>query len=349
MIRVLHAVGSLRLEAGSIAVGLDGLLKSLRDVDIESTVVTREPFDERCRPADVVTLASADVAALIGRADVVHLHGLDRELAGGLIPPAKRRGVPYVISPLGERCPNPYEKPRWSERLHRAFYDKRLFREARAIGVLNRAEGESQVVPYGVDFSEYGKAEPAVCERADADEARTLLVLGEIHPDRGLVPLMRAVAELGRDFRGWRLVIAGSDGGGWLDQLQAAVERKGASDRAEFVVDPDLATQHRLLRSASLLAAPALRACCSISVGQALASGVPVLSSGLGLADGAETCVRICQPTRDGLREAVGEMIASVNCGGARLSEAARESARAFFDWASLRERFIGVYRSVCQ
>ena len=352
---ILHGVRSLKPEAGSIAIGLVGLLQWLRGADIESTVVTLEPEIGDYGDVEVVCVGQADCRALVEGADVVHLHGLERELARCLVPAAKRLGVPYVISPLGGCSPNPYIRLGWRERWFGAFQDRRMLRGARAIGVLNEAEGAVLVgrglsgrvhrLPYGVDFREY---EPLADDREARswDEPRTLLVLGDIHPDQGLVVLMRAVAELGKDFRGWRVVIAGGDRGGWLAQLEAAVERKGGSERVAFVRDPDGATQRRWLGEASLVAAPALRVCCPISVGQGLASGVPVIASGSGLADGAESSVRVCEPTREGLRAGLGEMIRAVNAGGGKLPRASRESAREFFDWTYLHEGFVRLYRS---
>lgn len=353
--KILHAVRSLKPEAGSIAIGLRGLLKSLGTADVASTVVTCDSVGERCEHAEVACVASADLSKLVERAEVLHLHGLDRDLTRRLTSPAKRLGVPYVVSPLGACSPNPYEKPGWRDRLTRAILDKNILHGARAITVLNDAEGDElrrlglngriHVLPYGVDFSEYDTP-PDSTAVTTSDDPRTLLVLGHIHPDRGLVPLMRAIAELGHDFRGWQLVIAGSDGDGWLSQFRAAVERKGASDRVAFVLDPDCATQRLLLSRASLVAAPALRVSCPISVEQALASGVRVIASGLVLSPGAEKSVRVCDPTREALRETLRELIRSVNADGAKLSAEARESAREMFDWTFLRDRYIRLYRS---
>ena len=353
--RILHTVQSLKPDAGSIAIGLRGLLKSLADADVASTVVTCESNAEPCEHADIACAASADLHKLVERADVLHLHGLNRDLTRRLAPLAKWLGVPYVISPLGACSPNPYDKPRWRERMRRAIHDKSILRGARAITVLNEVEGDALrrqglngricVLPYGVDFSEFETPTDSATDAAP-DMPRTLLVLGHIHPDQGLVPLMRAIAELGHDFRGWQLLIAGADGGGWLSQLEAAVERKGASNRVAFVLDPDAATQRQLLSQASLAAAPALRVCCPIGVEQALAAGVPVIASNQVLSPGAEQSVRVCEPTRDALRETLRELIQSANADGARLSTEARESARHVFDWTFLRDKYMRLYRS---
>ena len=71
-----------------------------------------------------------------------------------------------------------------------------------------------------------------------------------------------------------------------------------------------------------------------------------VIASGYGLPPGAEDSVRICEPTREALREALRALIRSANADGAKLSTAARESARRLFDWTFLRDGYVRLYRS---
>lgn len=338
-------------EAGSPALCLEGLIRFLAGQGIQSTTLAvgdRAPNDPD---------STDGLRRSLEDCDVVHLHGVEPRHAVRVAAAARRRGIPYVLSPLGQWSPDPNSASGWRARWDSWRRDPPLVLRAAAVTALGAEESSHlsrfkhprgvQHVPYGVSFSDFEGLRDEIPPAAGATEFRYLLVLGPLHPEEGLVLLLRAVAELGQEFRGWQVVLAGPDRGGWRNQLQAAVERKGGAGRVLFVPNPDPQTQREWLRRADLLAAPSLRIRCPVSVLQAVAAGVPVLATDHGLVSGLESVVRVCAADRTSLGTALHELIRQPDERRTATAREARAAGRRLCDWSVLGGAFARLYESL--
>ncbi|MCK4657931.1 MAG: glycosyltransferase [Phycisphaerae bacterium] len=350
---VLHVVESLEPEAGSIAIALAGLFAVLEKHGIKSQAVTLDSSGEGVCDVDHTTFAPRMAAQLVGEADVVHVHGWGTELARSAARAAQKAGKPYVISPLGALAHGRYNKKGWRGKLRGLLSENKLLRQAVAITALNTLEQQTLqadginacvcVLPYGLSFGDYEVKADDVGLPAGLP-GRCLLILGPIHPIEGLVPLMTAFAELGKDAEGWNLVLAGREVGDWRKMLEAAVRRKGGAGRVLFTTAPDVATQRAWLGRASALAAPSLHIRCPVSVMQAVAAGVPVLATEPTAPDGLDGVIQACTPSRAGLGEALRFICRLDEHERATSAQKAREAGRLRFDWSVLAERYVQLY-----
>lgn len=356
-LHVLHAVSSLEPEAGSVAISLRGLFCPLRAADVTSTVVTLDVNKPACEHVDVRRFDPHTVGNVVEQADVVHFHGFERKLVRSLAPAAHRLGKPYVISPLGALSPNAYEKIRWSERVNRWMRDRKVYRNASTITVLNEKEatdlrrdnlnGRVLVLPYGIDFAEHLVPIEPVTDHDGIADKRCLLMLGPIHPVEGIVLLLRVIAELGHDFRGWHVILAGPERDAWRAPLEAAIQRKGFSDRITFLINPNLVAQRACMARSSLLLAPSLCIRLPCSVQQAVAAGVPVLASDHGLPSGIEGAVRVCTPNQEILRESLRKLISLSDEERAAIASKARRLGERIFSWEALAPKYVQLYSQV--
>ncbi len=124
-------------------------------------------------------------------------------------------------------------------------------------------------------------------------------MLGPIDPIEGIVPLLKAFAEIGTASDGWNIALVGREVGEWRKMLEAAIRRKGGEDRVQFASAMDLDAQRLWLSRASILAAPSLQIRCPISLLQAAAAGVPVIASRFLAPRTWEPCVRVSAPESD--------------------------------------------------
>ncbi len=340
---IIHVIESLEPEAGSVAVSLRGLTQALVERGIEAASVTR------------AEAAAAD--PLVHKASVVHLHGWGTELARRMAHAARRAGRPYVISPLGSLIAGPYRKRGWRDKLRGLLGNSSLIRGAAAVTALNAAEQQAlragglnvnaRVLPYGLDMSTFEATHHPNDALPEVPAGRCLLLLGPIHPDEGLVPLVTAFAEIGPVADGWNIVLAGPEIGDWRRQLEAAVRRKGAAERVLFTPAPDVATQRAWLARASVLAAPSLHYRCPVSIMQALAAGVPVVASDRVVPDGLNDALQACAPTREALREALRFVLRLSDEERSSVAQKARAAARARLDWSVLVDRYVQLYREL--
>lgn len=212
---------------------------------------------------------------------VIHSHGL--WLTPNVYPAwaARRTGIATVLSPRGMLGP---EALAFSSRKKALFW--RLLQgsavrrtsclhatspaemaEIRAFGILNPVA----VIPNGVELL-------APRSHAEAKE-RTVLALGRVHPKKGLPTLIQAWASLPVMVRqGWRLRIVGPSEIGHGDELRALVRTLGLTS---VVIEGAVVgeAKARAYGDADLFVLPTLNENFAMTVAEALAAGVPVIST----------------------------------------------------------------------
>jgi glycosyltransferase involved in cell wall biosynthesis len=112
---------------------------------------------------------------------------------------------------------------------------------------------------------------------------RTLLFLGRIHVVKGLELLLPAWREVQDEFKGWRLVIAGSDEGyhgrsGYLEKLKTMAIRLGL-ERIEFVGALYGEQKLQAMRNADLYVLPSYSENFAITVAESLSMETPVIAT----------------------------------------------------------------------
>lgn len=358
--RIVHVVESLEPEAGAVAISLAGLFNALSKNGVSSSAITADGSCGSVRWAREERRNHAEARRMIAEADAVHLHGWGNDLARSAGDSARRAGTPVVISPLGGLTEGPYRRLPWSARLRHLFSDKALIRYAGVVTALNSVElstleagkvhARVVLLPYGIDTREYENAGGMGREEGEAAEAhdeKCLLVLGPIHPGEGLVPLLRAFGEIMSEAPGWRIVIAGEDKGKWRRMLEAAIRRKGASDKVSMADAPDPAAQRSWLQRADLLASPALHIRCPVSIMQAMAAGVNVIASEWVAPAGLDGTITTCGVGRKQLGMALRSAIALPDEERAAAAARARKLAQSLFDWSVLVGKYLQLYRSL--
>jgi glycosyltransferase involved in cell wall biosynthesis len=213
-------------------------------------------------------------------ADVVQSHGL--WLAPNLYAAraAARAGRPHVISPRGMLGPAALEFSRLKKRAFWALAQARAVRAAACLHATSELERQDirafgltnpvAIVPNGVDV-------PPLQPKPQRQE-RTALSLGRLHPKKGLDRLVRAWALVEAEHPDWRLRIVGPAEGGYDDQLRAlAAELSLQRVSVEGAVYGEAA--RRLYQQSDLFILPTLNENFAMTVAEALANCVPVIST----------------------------------------------------------------------
>ncbi len=348
-VRVVHVVESLEPEAGSVAISLRGLLAALPEAGVESTTVT----------LDAGIAGGFDPSAVtqkVDRSDIVHVHGWSHKLARTAARAAVKLGKPYVISPHGALANGVYTRKSWRGKLRTVLSENRLIRRAAAVTALNETEKRdlrsakisANIIhlPSGLDGDEYDPARTGPGTLSDGPEGRCLLMLGPIHPIEGLVPLLRAVSEIGPECDGWNIVIAGRETGDWRKMLEAAIRRKGGEGRVRFAAAADTKTQRAWLARASIVVSPCLQVRFPASIMQAMAFGVAAVASSCVAPTGSEEAVRVCAPSRGDMKVALRSLIGLSDDDREALARKARDLCRTLLDWPVLVEQYVRLYKA---
>ncbi len=334
---VLHVTASLEPHAGSAAISLSHLFPLLKARGFESIVLTCDAKPIECQAATVHKFDAGSLADLLGKADLIHLHGVTPGLTDVVV---ERASQPIIFSPLGELSKDAKGSGGWFARRKQRARVKKLL-EKTTVTALNKVErralGATETLSYGIDAEQLRSFATTEASLPDIGDRKCLLFLGKIDPKEGLVPLLRVLAALGSAFDGWHLLLAGPDNDGWGSQMEAAVNRKGAADRVTFLRGPDMQTQVGLLRRADLLVAPSLEVRCPVAINMAVALDVPVLASPAVAFDGDAGQVHVCPPNPAGLQQALAQLLAP---GDGQPSKTAASGA----DWSNHLDGWVNLY-----
>ena len=221
-----------------------------------------------------------DRALRASTADILHGHGL--WLMPNVYPAwAARAGrAKFVLSPRGMLGAEALSFSRLRKRAFWRLLQAPALREAACLHATSEAElGDIRaaglinpvaVIPNGVDLPEPASSDPS--------GVRTVLSLGRIHPKKGLDTLVRAWALVEAAHPDWRLKIVGPAELGHdrdLTALGASLNLKRMSIEGPAYGPARLAAY----READLFVLPTRHENFANTVGEALAAGVPVIST----------------------------------------------------------------------
>ncbi|MGH8594663.1 MAG: glycosyltransferase [Gammaproteobacteria bacterium] len=309
---VLHATSTISKRGGGVASYLWGLAEQQARAGIKLTIAGLEDDqvgldrDTYASWGEIVTATPTGpralgwsrrlarrLASVIPNMDLVHIHGLRAVLSRDVRRAAVRHRKPLIISPHGQLYPqvlarNPVRKAL----LARLFVDADL-KAASYLHATSTAEAEHiksyglnrsiAVVPIGIDADAYRleveQARRAVDRRFSVLAGRRrIVVLALLHPKKGLERLAMSWGRLNKDFKEWRLVIAGPDAG-YEAQSRAAFAAHAPGDSVLWIGPVYGRDKAELLAGSDVLVLPSDWENFGIVVLEALAAGIPAITT----------------------------------------------------------------------
>lgn len=319
----------------------------------EAFPIHRHPLD-RLPIASMVCASNSLREALdarAGAADIIHTHGLwlfPNVYPSWVVRRADARAK-VVLSPRGMLAPQARQFSRFRKRLYWEVFQKRALSDAACLHATSEEECEDirkaglsnpvAVIPNGVDL-------PSVRAQNAKRLERTVLSLGRIHPKKGLERLVRAWAEVEPNFPDWNLLIAGPAERGHDCELRHIAHLLKLK-RVQVVGPAYGEARAAAYEAADLFVLPTLSENFAMTVAEALAAGVPVIST-----KGAPW--RPMEVERCGwwIDHGVAPMAAALRC----AMSAPRQELEAMgqrgaswmardFSWDSVAGRMLDVYR----
>jgi glycosyltransferase involved in cell wall biosynthesis len=217
---------------------------------------------------------AADPAALF------HVHNMWRLPLLTACRMARCNGRPCIISPHGALEPYAFSNKALRKKVAWWLVEQRRLSQATVVHATSVKEAENlaalipgtpiAAVPVGIELQELPEDKPA-------REHRTALFLSVIVPNKGLLTLLEAWSILRPE--GWKLKVAGPDPKGHLAQCQRAVKDYGLEDCVSFAGPAFDDKKWKMYKSADLFVLPTLSENFGIAIAEALACGVPVITT----------------------------------------------------------------------
>lgn len=187
-----------------------------------------------------------------------------------------------VVSPRGTLSPWAWSRSRWKKRIIWLLGQKQTMTRASCFHATSEEEAEDirrlgfrqpiAVIPNGVYLP---KHYPRSTQKG---QTKRLLFLARIHPKKGLDFLLRAWQQIQNDFPDWELCIVGQDHAGYQRQLKKLVHHLKLS-RVSFPGPVYGTEKTKMFFSADLYVLPTHTENFGISIAEALAHGVPVITT----------------------------------------------------------------------
>jgi glycosyltransferase involved in cell wall biosynthesis len=280
------------------------------------------------------------------RPDVIHAHvyaaGVPAALIGG------RSGIPVVLTEHTTAFPRrtlstvELRKARYAfHRAARVLPVSRDLREAiRRYGI----NVPFEVVPNAVDTSLFFTS---LAERQPEKGTRRLLFVGNLEPSqhKGFPALLQALVRLCERRRDWHLDVVGN--GPELLAYKASADRLGLRDQVEFHGSQPKPVIAAMMRTADLFVLPSRIETFGVAIAEALACGLPVVSTTVGAIPELvnERSGRLVPPDDpSALADALDDTLGSIDAFDHR---AIASAARDRYSLEVVGERLTKIYESV--
>jgi glycosyltransferase involved in cell wall biosynthesis len=365
---VLHTVASLHPDAGGPTRTVGGTCAHLAEAGAKVEIVSRRQERDPVRVPEQSGL-SAHFASHSGsllrdawrfwqtlserlgthRPTLIHDHGvwLPTNLISAL--EARRRGLPHVVTTRGMLEPWALEHQSVKKKHAWYAYQRWILQSASLLHATAEMEARQlrdlgltapiAVIPNGVPLPGDWK------QSASDGKTRQALFLSRIHPKKGLLNLVDAWAEVAP--ANWRLVIAGPDENNHRQKVEQRVEACGLTDVVDFPGPIDDADKWDLYRESDLFVLPTFSENFGVVVAEALASGVPAITT-----TGApwqvleeERCGWWIEPEVDALADVLRDATTRSDAERLAMGRRGRALVRDRFAWPSIAERLLEAYR----
>lgn len=222
------------------------------------------------------------VCEVAGGSDVViHDNGLWLPTNHAVAHAARCLKRPLVISPRGMLSAWELRHHRWKKRIGWFIFQRRNLLGASALHATSQQEasdfrrvgyrGPIAIVPNAVNLPQTIKTPRA------RGKVRTAICVTRLHPKKGLINLIYAWSEIRPT--GWRMLIAGGDEDQHRADLEAAIVAGGLTAAFEFVGPVEGQQKLELYREADLFVLPSYSENFGMSIAEALANAVPVITT----------------------------------------------------------------------
>jgi len=292
--------------------------------------------------------------------DVVHIHGVWAHTTSAAAAWARRYSIPYGIRPAGSLFSNCLRMGRQS--LKRAFsflYLRRDLRHASFVQATSLREAEElrrfasldqiKVVPHGVDMPRWDAKRASdgfLAEHPSLAGKRVLLYLARVTPIKRPEFLVKAMSRIVPDYPDVVLLLGGYEEP-HLDVVMRVAEEHGLRDSVKHLGFLQGDAKQGAFAVADLFALPSVTENFGVSVIEAMAHGVPVLTTpgvassryvdqsggGITVEDGVDAIAAGMRRLLESDRDAIGER--------------GRRFVMEHLSWSSVANRIEDVYRDV--
>lgn len=292
--KVIHFIESIHKSSGGVTAYLQVLSKELKnDIDIIiATNYTNQPAEFKdirieyidCHLSKFLNWKNDFNRFIkIENPDIVHINGIWTPQNWIFQNEAQKLGIKVILSPHGMLEPYILQRNAWKKKLALALYQNKAVRRAKFIHVTAESEldqirklgykQEARIIPNGVDMNNIVEKN----EWSSKNDKKQILFLSRIHPIKGIEFLIDVVSVLNKE--NIRVLIAGEGDAYYIEKLKARCKRLYLEDTVQFIGGIYGQAKWELYRDSDLFVLPTYSENFGIVIAEALATGIPVITT----------------------------------------------------------------------
>ena len=293
----------------------------------------------------------------LAEVDLLHVHALFAFPSTVAMLLARRAGVPYVVSTIGQLCSWSLSQSPRRKQAMLTLLERANLAAAAALHVTSPAEAQQTrslglpapclQIPLGVAPPPW-LSDPAGPKQPSAVR---LLFLSRLHPKKQLEVLLQALALVQQRHPSlpWQLQIAGQGEPAYEASLRRLASELGVASRCRWLGFVTGEAKWRLLAGASWFVLPSALENFGIAVVEALAAGTPVLISpevALAPTVAAAGAGVVCSPEPEAMADCLSGLLQHPDPG---WRQRAQDLAGEQFAWPAIARRFASAYQDLAR
>jgi len=284
--RVIHVTNSIDKSVGGPARSVPQTCAELASLDIHIKLLTQSsankvPITETDR--FIVSFKNLWGLYLYGsrlkhtEIDLIHLQHIWNPYIQIMAFWAQQKKIPYIITPRGMLEPWILARNPWKKKIALFLYQKKTIKRASYLHATSQMEAENIkkmgfnnpicIIPNGIDLNETKQIKTYY-------GTKKMVFLSRIHPKKGIELLLEAWQNCNTE--GWTLEIAGNGEVAYSESLNQTAKHL---ENVRFVGPQYGEAKWNFLRSADVLVLPTHSENFGMAVAEALAVGVPVITT----------------------------------------------------------------------
>ncbi|MEB3218954.1 MAG: glycosyltransferase [Nostocales cyanobacterium 94392] len=295
--------------------------------------------------------------------DIIHTHYLFSypSTCAGLI--ARRQGIPYIVSTIGQLTPWALAQSRLKKQIYTSLIERHNLNRAAAIHCTSDGEAEDVrnfkiqtptiTLPLGVNQpANFPQAKQKLCHIYNiSTQTPVILFLSRLHYVKRPDLLVRCLDELVTQNFDFHLIFAGSGEADYENQLKNLVASSGLTTRTTFTGFLTGIDKEIVLQGSDIFVLPSFSENFGIAIVEAMAAGLPVI-----ITPGVQIAPEIAQAKAglvvdgeiDALSNAIAQLLASANSRH-QLGENGKKLVSYRYSWSAISQNLASVYTAIIE
>lgn len=293
---ILHVISGLDINSGGPSKSVSELTLSLAQTGLEVTLITQATPNPYVKESPYKNFKLSFVndtsfkqvlndKLLNNKFDLLHGHCIWQMPVHYMAQLARKKNIPYIISPRGMLEPWALNYKKWKKKIALALYQRFDLANASCIHATAKMEADNirklgfknpiAVIPNGIDLSEfpYPYSKPP-------QKKYTLLFLSRIHIKKGIELLIEAWSKIDKEKRKfWQINIAGNGEDDYIKSLEQRIKNKGLENEIKYIGPQFGSDKIKSYQQADLFILPTYSENFGIVIAEALACEVPVITT----------------------------------------------------------------------